>query len=148
MARNYSILGQDTNTAATSILGLTSATTIRPRIHYIQAGSDATADNAAEYNLIRYTAAGTSTGVTPTALDPADPASLASAGQAHTVEPTYTAGAIVLGIFKHQRSTFQFWSSPGRELVLPATASNGVGVQSITVGGSAYNEGVVIHYEE
>ena len=148
MARNYSILGQDTNTANTTILGLTSATTVRPKVHYVQAGSDATADNAVEYNLQRYTVAGTSTGVTPTALDPADPAALASAGQAHSVEPTYTAGALVLGIFKHQRSTFQFWASPGREIVLPATAANGVGVLSVTVGGSAYNEGVVIHYEE
>ena len=149
MARRYSIDGQDTNTAATSILGLTSAATIRPKIYDLVMGSDATpADNAAEYVLQRYTAAGTVTAVTPAPLDPADPAALASAGEAHSVEPTYTANLILLQWAQNQRATFRWVAAPGGEIVLPATAANGVGVQVIGIAGSAVNMNVTMHYEE
>jgi hypothetical protein len=149
MARRYSVTGQGTNTAATSIVGLTSAATIRPRIYDIIIGSDATpADMAAEYAFRRYTAAGTSTAVTPQALDSSDPAALASAGQAHSAEPTYTANAIVLDCSVNQRATFRWVAAPGGELVLPATAANGIGMQVITLSGSAVNVTCTLHYEE
>ena len=149
MARRYSIDGQDTCTASTSILGLTSAATIRPHIYHMVVGSDsAAADNAAEFNLQRYTAAGTATGVTPQALDPSDPSALASSGEAHTVEPTYTSGAVMLNWAQNQRATFQWIATPGGEIILPATAANGAGVQSITVPSSTFNTVITIHYEE
>ena len=149
MARRYSVDGQDTNTAATSILGLTSAATIRPKVYDLVLGSDATpADNAAEYVLQRYTAAGTVTAVTPKALDPGDPASLASAGEAHSAEPTYTADAIMLQFAVNQRATFRWVAAPGGEIVLPATAANGVGLQVIGIAGSAVNVNVMFHFEE
>ena len=149
MARRYSIDGQDTNTASTSILGLTSAATIRPSVYDLIIGSDATpADNAAEYVLQRYTAAGTVTAVTPQALDPGDPASLAAAGEAHSAEPTYTANEIMLEIANNQRATFRWVAAPDSEIVLPATAANGVGLQVITVAGSAVNTNVMMHFVE
>lgn len=147
----YAIDGQDTNTASTTILGVNAdATTARrQKVYYVECGSDATpADNAAEYVLQRYTAAGTSTPVTPQALDPADAAALADAGEAHTGEPTYTANAILLAWMQNQRATYQWFAPPGGELVIPATASNGLGVQVITVAGSAVNTGVCVHFEE
>jgi hypothetical protein len=148
MARRYSIDGQDTNTAGTSILGLTSAATIRPRIYDVIVGSDAApADNAAEYVIQRYTAAGTATAVTPFALDPADPASLAAAGEAHSVEPTYTSNAILLHFALNQRATFRWVAAPGGELVMPATAANGAGL-NVTNVSSATNCNVCFHYEE
>lgn len=147
--RRYSIDGQDTNTAATSILGLTSASTIRPKVYDLVLGSDATpADNAAEYVLQRYTAAGTVTAVTPQALDPGDPAALASAGEAHSAEPTYTANAIMLQWAQNQRATFRWVAAPEGEIVLPATAANGVGIQVIGIAGSAVNTNALIHYAE
>jgi hypothetical protein len=146
--RRYSGAGQDTNTAATTIVELRSATTIRPRIYDFILGSDATpADNAAEYVLQRTTTAGTSTSFTPVALDPGDPASLASFGQAHSAEPTYTAAALLLDIATNQRATFRWVAAPGGELVLPA-AANGVGLQVITVAGSAVNTVAQLHWEE
>ena len=149
MARRYAIDGQDTNTAATSILGLTSPATIRPKIYDFMLGSDATrADNAAEYVLQRYTAAGTATAVTPKALDPGDPASLAAAGEAHSAEPTYTADAIMLQFALNQRATFRWVAAPGGEIVLPATAANGVGLQVIGIAGSAVNVNACMHFEE
>jgi hypothetical protein len=149
MAGKYSIDGQSTNTASTSILGMTGGTGVRPRVYDLLCGSDATpADNAAEYVLQRSTAAGTSTAVTPQPLDPADPTAETAAGENHTVEPTYTADEIMLQWMQNQRATFRWVAAPGGEIVVPATANNGLGVQVITVAGSAVNTGVTIHFEE
>jgi hypothetical protein len=149
MARRYSVAAQDTNTAATSQVGVTSAATIRPKIYDLICGSDATpADNAAEYNLQRHTAAGTSTAFTPVALDPGDPASLAASGYNHSVEPTYTAAALLLEWAQNQRATFRWVAAPNSELVLPATAANGASVITVTVAGSAINTNFQIYFEE
>lgn len=149
MARRYSVAAQDANTAATTLVGVTSATTVRPRIYDLVCGSDATpADNACEFNLQRTTAAGTSTAFTPIAIDPADPASLASAGFNHSIEPTYTASALLLEWAQNQRATFRWVAAPSSELVLPATAANGAGVISVTVAGSAVNTNFQIYFEE
>lgn len=150
MARRYNVFGSDTNTASTTILALTSAATIRPRIYDLLLSSDATpADNAGNYSLKRYTAAGTATAVTPVALDPADPAALASAGKAHSAEPTYTAASDVLGPFAvNQRPTFRWVAYPEAEIVLPATAANGVGLLVNAIAGSAVNVVVGFHYAE
>lgn len=146
--RRYSIDGQDTNTAATTILELRSTTAIRPAIYDLISGSDATpADNAAEYNLQRTTTVGTSTAVTPQALNSADPAATAVAGEAHSAEPTYTANAVLLNYMHNQRATFRWVAAPDGEIVLPA-ASNGVGIIVVTVAGSAVNTGATIHYLE
>ncbi len=146
----YSIDGQDTNTASTTILGVDAGTTARRiKVYDLLMGSDATpADNAAEYNLQRYTVDGTSTAVTPVALDPADPAALAEAGEAHSVEPTYTANAVLLNWSQNQRATFRWVAAPGSEMVIPATTDSGVGILSVTVAGSAVNMTATILFEE
>lgn len=146
----YAIDGQDTNTAATTILGVDAgATTRRIKVYDLVLGSDATpADNAAEYVLQRYTVDGTSTAVTPQALDGADPAALAEAGEAHSVEPTYTANAIMLQWAQNQRATFRWVAVPGGEIVCPNTADSGVGIQVIGIAGSAVNTNAMIHFEE
>ena len=149
MARRYAITAEDTNTASTTTWGITSAATIRPRIYEINIGSDATpADNAWEFTFKRFTAAGTSTAVTPRALDPADPASLASAGVNHSAEPTYTANSELLHIAGNQRATWRWVSAPGGELVLPPTAANGIGCFSVSATASAVNMVHTVHWEE
>lgn len=149
MARRYATSGQDTNTAATTILGITSTSAIRPMIYDVMIGSDATpADNAWEFVLQRTTAAGTATSFTPVALDPGDPAATATSGYAHSAEPTYTASALLLNNAVNQRATFRWVAAPGGELKCPATAANGIACQSITVAGSAVNVVVAFHYEE
>ncbi len=133
MAKRYSIAGTRAVASATkSLLGLTATSGVRPRIADILWGSAATpADNALEWILQRFTAAGTSTAVTPEPVDPADPAATAIAGQNHTVEPTYTSGKILLDVPMNQRSTQRWVASPGYEFVCPATAANGLGWQPI-----------------
>lgn len=131
--RPYAISGTNAVANATkSLLGLISTAAIRPMIFEIIFGSTATpADNALEWQFQRFTVAGTSTAVTPQVLDPGDPAATATAGKIYTVEPTYTAGAIILDIPLNQRSTQRWVSSPRGELILPAVAANGLGVQPI-----------------
>lgn len=149
MGRRYSIDGrQACASPADTVLGLTSATTIRPAIYDFILGSDATpADNALNWLVQRYTAAGTATAVTPTALDPGDPASTSTSGEDHTAEPTYTANAILMQLSANQRSTQRWVASPGGEMRCPATAANGIGFEP-THGSFTGEVQVTAHFEE
>lgn len=147
--RRYSTSGNQNAAATTTILGLTSATTIRPRIYEIIFGSAATpADQAFNMQLKRFTAAGTATAVTSQALDPGDPASLAAGAENHTAEPTYTAGAVMLSFSVNQQATFRWVTLPENGIVAPATAANGLGLQFVVVsGGTALSEATFHHVE-
>lgn len=129
-------------TASTSAsVGTVTADGTRPRrgkFYDIILGSEASpADNAFRYVLQRCTAAGTSTAVTPQPLDPADAATEMDAGENHTIEPTYTSNALLLVVSVNQRATFRWVAAPGGELVFPATAANGIGVQTPTASAVA-----------
>lgn len=150
MGRRYSINGTRSVASPTqTLLTLVSAATIRPKIYDLIMGSNATpADNALEWLLQRFTVAGTAgSSVTPAPLDPADPAALASAGQAHSAEPTYTSAKVLLDVAMNQRSTQRWVAAPGGELISPATAANGIGVQPIH---ASFTGSVIatIHFEE
>jgi len=97
-------------------------------------GSEATAaDNPFLYLFQRITTAGTSTAVTPSAIDPGDTvAANAAGGQNYTIEPTYTAGLVMLRLPLNQRATFRWVAQPGNEIVWPATQNNGIGIQTPT----------------
>jgi hypothetical protein len=126
-----------------TVAGLTGATTIRPEICEIKLGASGTpADNALVWLLQRYTAAGTSTGVTPSARNPAnDGLHLASFGSNHTSEPTYTSAKLPFSIPPlHQKNSLIWQAYAGEGIVIPATANNGVGIQ---VKSSAYTSDVV-----
>ena len=132
MGRVYDFGGaQDASSSYITVIGLASATTIRPEILRIECGVAGTpADNVLSWLLQRFTAAGTSTAVTPIARDPADPASLATAGQNHTAEPTYTANATPFALSPlHQKNKYVQEFAPGYGIKLPATAANGIGLQ-------------------
>lgn len=148
MPRKYAAFGSASAGTNKTILAVTSATTIRPELYDIIVSSSGTAgDNATLFYAARYTAVGTSTSVTPVALDPADPAALAAAGKAHSAEPTYTAGAVLLEFAVNQRATFRWVAVPGGEIKLPATANNGVGVYSPSSTGTPTIE-ATIHWCE
>ena len=149
MARRYSVSGNRTLTAAKTIINVTSAATVRPKIYEFSLGSDATpADNCSSFIVQRHTAAGTSTAFTPIALDNGDPAALASAGYNHTVEPTLTASSFLYQSALNQRATFRWVAAPGSEFVLPATAANGASIVTNAIGGSGTNCLATILYEE
>jgi len=148
MGRRYSGIGDQTAATNATIVGLTSASTIRPNLFDLVISSSGTpADNEAHLHLERYTVAGTSTAFTPIALDPADPAALAAVGSNHTSEPTYTANAVLLSIAFNQRATFRWVAAPGSEIKSPATAANGVGLQVQTATGSQEIEATILFEE-
>lgn len=120
----------------------------RLKIYDFTVGSEATpADNALVHTAQRATAAGTATAVVPLALDPADAATEADAGENHTIEPTYTADAILWKIAANQRATYRWVAAPGGELVTPATAANGVGWFTTHASFTGLVNAVV-HFEE
>jgi hypothetical protein len=148
MAR-YSVECNRTASASLSV-GTVTADATRPRrgkLYDFVFGSEATpADGAFKVIIGRVTAAGTSTGVTPVPLDPADAATEGDAGENHTIEATYTAGQTLLAISVNQRATVRWVASPGGELVWPATASNGLGIGTPTAALVAVS--ATVHFEE
>jgi hypothetical protein len=96
-------------------------------------------DSQFEVLLQRFTAAGTTTAVTPTSVDPSDPpASLFTAGSNATVEPTYTAGEVIDATGVNPRSIYR-WTAydPSAEILMPAAASNGLGFLVSVLGGAS-----------
>lgn len=136
-------------TASTSAaLGTIGADATRPRKGVwtdVIFGSEASpADNAFLYIVQRCTALGTSTAVTPTALDPGNAATESDAGENHTIEPTFTANLVLLAIALNQRATFRWVADPNvGGLTYPATASNGLGIQTTTASAVAISATVI-----
>jgi hypothetical protein len=123
-------------TLAVGSLTAAAANMRRAKIYDFILGSEATpADNAFLWSIQRCTTAGTAgTNPTPLALDPGD--SLAStivAGQAHSVTPTGSTELMAVAL--NQRATFRWVAAPGGELMIPATASNGIKWETPTAGG-------------
>lgn len=134
----------------TNSLGTVAANATRARRgewYDLVVGSEAAAaDNPFLYLVQRFTAPGTNTAVTPQPLDPADFATESTAGQINTVEPTYTANQILLRLPLNQRSTFRWWGADTGRLVYPATASNGLGIQT-TVASAVLISATVMYNE-
>lgn len=143
----YGLLKRTASTTAS--LGSLGANATRPRrlawYDLIVGSEAAAADNPFLYILQRCTAQGTSTAVTLLPLDPADAATEATSGQNHTVEPTYTAGAILLEIPLNQRATFRWIATEGGRLIAPATASNGIGIQTPTASAVVITASVYVN---
>lgn len=140
-------------TASTSAaLGSMTADSTRPRrlrVYDVIVGSEATpADAAILWTFRRCSAAGTSTSVTPQNLDPASATTEYDAGENHTVEPTFTAAAILLNIPLNQRATFRWVAAPGGELVMPATAANGFGIETDTISTGTPVITATVHADE
>lgn len=133
---NYAVKMQRTASATLSLGSITAPGSGMRRawIWDVVLGSEAAAaDNPFLYILQRVTAAGTRTSVTPQQVDPGDAAAATTAGENHTVEPTYTAGAILLEVPLNQRATMRWQVDPRDGLVIPATANNGIGIQTPTM---------------
>lgn len=133
----YSTLFQRTASATLAVGSLTANATRprRQRWYELELGSEAAAaDNPFLWQVQRCTTAGTATAVTPIPIDPADAATEAVGGVNHTVNPTLTANLYLLSIALNQRATFRWVAAPGKELVTPATASNGAALITPTCG--------------
>jgi hypothetical protein len=135
----YAAQGTQTVALKTALV-LLSTNDGRPRlIEYKLSNVGAvTVDSQFQIQLKRCTTAGTTTAVTPSPTDPADPAAtLLIAGSNATVEPTYTAGVVIDDTGVNPRGIYR-WTAydPSAEIVLPAVVNNGVGFFLNVLGGA------------
>lgn len=133
---------QGTQTAASkTALTLISTTNGRSRLieYTLSNVGSVTVDSQFEVQLKRFTAAGTSTAVTPSSTDPSDPAAtLFTAGSNCSVEPTYTAGVVIDDKGVNPRGLYRWTAyAPDAEIIMPATAANGLGFFLNVLGGAA-----------
>ena len=125
---------------ATSIIG----------IYEINAGSDATADNAVKYAVMRTSARGTqSTTVTPNAVDQnVTQAALTTVDVAWNINPTITASSWILQFGMHQRATYR-WVAYDYTKYLKSQAGTGKGMALMSlVVSSAFNGVFSIEFDE
>ncbi len=136
-------LGTIAVAATKTALIMGSTANIRPRIvrHQIATDGTPTSDQGIIVQIRRATALGTSTAVTFGFNDPSDSGVtlVVTAGSNCTVEPTYS-GSPVDEYVGNPRFTY-VWREYDRDahIILPATASNGVGYQMTQAGGAAGN---------
>ena len=152
MGDKYAATGYQTAVEAApseTALAVIAATVVRGRIYdLLFSHGAAPADTVIEWTVSRFSAVGTEgAGVTPAPLDSDAPAANLDAGEDHSAEPTYTAATELLEFDLNQRATFRWVAAPGGELVVPATAGNGIGARP---AGAAYT-GIAqctAHWEE
>lgn len=136
------------NVQTVAYVGAAAASPRRAKIYDWTLGCGASpADNAFTHIGQRCTTAGTGTAGTPNSLDPADTlASTIVVKDTMTADPTLTASAFVFRKALNQRATFRWVAAPYGEIIIPATASNGValGLSASTTTSFDYD----VHFEE
>lgn len=148
----FSVNWNATNTASATVpMGTMMATAVNiASIYEINVGSDATADNAVKYALMRTSARGTSsTSVTPNAVDQNDTqAALCTFDTAWNINPTITASSWVLQFGMHQRATYR-WVAYDYTKMLRTQAGTGKGLSLMSVVvSSAFNAVFSLEYDE
>ncbi|KKL79433.1 hypothetical protein LCGC14_2014870 [marine sediment metagenome] len=150
MSDRYAASGAQTVTATPgdTVLTLIGLSLTRGKLYDLVFGTIGTpADAFIQWLLRRFTAAGTGTGVGEIPLDTDAPANQLTADENHTVEPTYAADSELLDFGVNVRASFRWVAAPGGELVVPATAANGIGLTPIAAGYSA-DVAATYHWEE
>lgn len=149
--RAYAVNGPSaTGTANKTAVTVVGGTTVRPRVYEFAAGlttAPNSTDQQLEFAAGRFTAAGTAgSSPTPNPIDPADVASIATAGITHSAEPTY-ASTYFYDNAINQRGFYRWVANPGQELVVPATAANGFGLKNVAITATSIILGTVFFME-
>jgi hypothetical protein len=149
---NNSLAGSQQNMSSaykTALSVFAGATARRGKLYDVLIGTDGTpADNAVDWDISRMTADGTGTSATPTALDPADAAMLATSKVNYTAEPTVTAASSLFQVGVNQRASYRWVAAPGSELVYPATANNGLVLRAKSSGYTSTFTGAALVEEQ
>lgn len=151
--RAYAINMPSTAMAASATLPFATVigtAAVRTRVYGLLFGSPSTpANNACEMQFQRCTTAGTpGSSLTPQALDPGDPAAVTTSGLAtFSAGPTLTASAFLQTFPLNQQASLIWQAPPGGELVVPATASNGLALMTQVLT-SAFNGAGTIYFAE
>lgn len=149
---SFSVNFNATNTASATVpMGNLMATAVNiAAIYEINAGSDASADNAVKYSIVRASAKGTaSTSITPNAVDQnVTQAALCTFDTAWNINPTLTATSQILQWGMHQRATYR-WVAYDYTKTLKSQAGTGKGMALMSVVvSSAFNGVFSIEYDE
>lgn len=141
-----------TNTASATVpmANFMGTATSQIAIYEINAGSDATADNAVKYAMFRTSARGTqATTVTPNAADQnVTQAALTTADLTWNINPTITASSQVLQWGMHQRATYR-WVAYDYTKMLRSQAGTGKGMALLSVVvSSAFNGVFEVGFDE
>src|SRR5262245_23637215 len=142
---------QAISTSFKTLLALTAATATltSAEVYELSVGTDGTpGDTALIYDLSRQTAAGTSTSVTPNALNGAKRASGTVGSANFTTEGTITSNSGVWEMALNQRASFRWVAyGPDSELIIPATNLAGFALRArspsytgTAIGGMKYRE--------
>lgn len=149
---DFSVNWNATNTASATVpMGNAMGTaTSLIGIYEVNSGSDATADNAVKYAIMRTSARGTqSTTVTPNAVDQnVTQAALTTFDTAWNINPTITATSQILQWGQHQRGTYRWVAYDfNRFLRSQAGTGKGMALMSVVVS-SAFNGVFSVEFSE
>ena len=133
---SFNVFHNATNTASATVPMINAMATATNQIgvYEINAGSDATADNAVKYSIRRTSARQTqSATVTPTAADQnVTQAALSTVDTAWNINPTITASSDLLQWGMHQRATYR-WVAYDYTKFLRTQAGTGKGLAWMSV---------------
>jgi len=139
------------NSSTAPIMFLVGGTAVRPAIYDIVTGNGVAspADNSVKLQIVRTTGVSSGgTAITPNPLDSQDPASTTTAAGGSFQSGNPTIGVTLLQWAQNMRATFRWVAAPNSELLVPATASNGIGMLNPAIGGSAFAvDWTVLFYE-
>jgi hypothetical protein len=149
---SFQVFHNATNTASATVpmLNLMGTATSPIGIFEINAGSDASADNAVKYAIQRTSNRQTqSATVTPTALDQnVTQSALTTCDTAWNINPTITASSTILQWGMHQRATYR-WVAYDYTKFLRSQGGTGKGMCLVSVVvSSAYNAVFSISFDE
>lgn len=149
----FSVNFNATNTASATVpMGTLQGTAaISGAIYEINSGSDATADNAVKYSIMRDTSIGTTSAtVTPNDVSQGAATAACTFGTAWNINPTITASSQVLQWGQHQRATYRWVAYDYLKRLVTGTGAStfkGLSLMSVVVS-SAFNGVWNISYDE
>ncbi len=147
----FSVNSNATNTASATVPMISFMPTAAcvSAIYEINTGSDASADNAVKYAIMRTTARGTaSTSVTPNDVTNNAATALTTVDTAWNINPTITASSWVLQWAQHQRATYRWVAYDYTKMLMagPGTAK-GLALMSVVVS-SSFNGVFSVEFSE
>jgi hypothetical protein len=142
-----------TNTASATVpMGVLQGTAaISGALYEINAGSDATADNAVKYAILRTTSIGTTSAtVTPNDIGMGAATAACTLGTAWNINPTITASSGLLQWGQHQRASYRWVAYDYTKMLRTgcgASTFKGLALMSVVVS-SAFNGVFNFEFEE
>lgn len=152
MSNSFGFVHNATNTASSTVpmFSMMATATNQIAIYEINSGSDATADNAVKYAILRNSARGTqATSITPVAVDQnTTQAALTTVDKTWNINPTITASTEVLQWGQHQRGTYRWVAYDyGKMIRSQAGTGKGFSLTSVVVS-STFNAVFSVQFDE